>query len=284
VRVVSLCPSLTELVCDLGLADALVGVTRYCMHPADAVARIEKVGGTKDPRIGRIVELAPDLVLLNEEENRREDAEALADAGLRYHVTRPRTPAETAVMVREVGALLACEEAAEAIALDIEERSERVRRAARGRPPVRWAYLIWRKPWMTVNSDTFSDALLTQAGGVNVFGGRAERYPAVTAAEIAAADPAAVFLSTEPFPFEEKHADELAGATGLGRERFRIVDGELLSWHGSRTPRGVDYAERVIREVARRRLETPTSGSAVRPPAKTIRIMIISILFQETRR
>ncbi len=126
-----------------------------------------------------------------------------------------------------------------------------MRRAARGRPTVRWAYLIWRKPWMTVNSDTFIDALLTQAGGHNVFGGRDERYPAVSAAEIAAADPAVVLLSTEPFPFADARADELAQATGLGPERFRIVDGQLLSWHGSRTPAGIDYAERVIREARR---------------------------------
>lgn len=249
-RIVSLCPSVTELICDLGLAEALVGVTRYCVHPAAVVEKIEKVGGTKDPRIGRIVELAPDVALLNEEENRREDAAALEGAGLFCHVTMPRTPAETAAMVRDVGALVERREAAERIARDIEERSERVRRAARGRAAVRWAYLIWRKPWMTVNSDTFVDALLTQAGGRNVFGDRSERYPAVSAAEIAAADPAAVLLSTEPFPFAEKHIDELARATGLGRDRFRIVDGELLSWHGSRTPRGIDYAERVIREAA----------------------------------
>lgn len=249
VRIVSLCPSVTELICDLGLAADLVGISRYCVHPAAVVEKIEKVGGTKDPRIARIVELAPDVVLLNEEENRREDAEALEEAGLRLHVTLPRTPAETAAMVREVGALLERGEAAERIARDIEKRSERVRRAARGRPAVRWAYLIWRKPWMTVNSDTFVDALLAQAGGRNVFGDRTERYPEVTAEEIAAADPAAVLLASEPFPFEEKHVDELAEATGLGRGRFRLVDGELLSWHGSRTPRGIDYAERVIREA-----------------------------------
>lgn len=261
-RIVSLCPSVTELICDLGLAEALVGVTRYCVHPAAVVGTIEKVGGTKDPRIGRIVELAPDVVLLNEEENRREDAVALERAGLSCHVTMPRTPAETAAMVREIGALVERREAAEEIARDVEARSERVRRAARARPAVRWAYLIWRKPWMTVNSDTFVDALLTQAGGANVFGDRAERYPAVSAEEIAAADPAAVLLSTEPFPFEDQHADELAEATGLGRGRFRIVDGELLSWHGSRTPRGIDYAEAVIRELAESESARPQEDRA----------------------
>ena len=119
-RLVSLCPSLTELVFDLGRGPELVGVTEWCVHPADGVARIEKVGGTKDPRIARIVELAPDLVLMNEEENRREDAAALAAAGVRVSTTFPRDCAGTAEMVREIaraldrgarGEEIACEQA-----------------------------------------------------------------------------------------------------------------------------------------------------------------------------
>lgn len=259
-RIVSLCPSLTELVCDLGLADVLVGVTRYCVHPAEVVAGIEKVGGPKNPKIERIVELGPDVVLLNEEENRREDAEALAAAGLSCHSDLPVTTDDTAAMVRSVGDVLGRRAQAEAIARDIEERSRRVRRHAAGRPPVRWAYLIWRKPWMAVNSDTFIDALLAQAGGSNVFGDHPERYPAVSAEELTAAAPDTVLLATEPFPFEERHADELAAATGLDRERFRIVDGELLSWHGSRTPRGIDYAEQVI-DAARTSLTEAESSA-----------------------
>jgi ABC-type hemin transport system substrate-binding protein len=102
-RIVSLCPSLTELVFDLGLGDSLVGVTKFCIHPADGVREIEKVGGTKTPKIERIAELAPDLVLLNEEENRLEDAEALQAAGLVCHVSFPKTAVETAGMVRSIG-------------------------------------------------------------------------------------------------------------------------------------------------------------------------------------
>lgn len=245
-RVISLCPSLTELVCDLGLTEDLVAITQYCVHPAEVVAGIEKVGGPKNPQLNRIVELAPDLVLLNEEENRREDAEALAKAGLACHTSLPVTPEDTAVMVRSIGAALGRPDQAEAIACDIEQRAQRVRQAAQGRPKVRWAYLIWRKPWMVVNAETFIDALLSLAGGVNVFGDHPERYPAVSAEQIAEAEPDIVLLATEPFPFEEKHIDELADANGLARDRFCIVDGELLSWHGSRTPRGIDYAEGVI--------------------------------------
>ena len=246
-RIVSLCPSLTELVFDLGLGGSLVGITKWCVHPAERVGAVEKVGGTKDPDVARIAALAPDLVLLNEEENRVEDAEALRSAGVPLHVSFPRTVQDTADMVRSIGAAVGRPAGAERIARDIEARAARARAAAAGAPPVRFAYLIWRKPWMAVNADTFAHALLALAGGDNVFGGRAERYPEITAAELAAAEPDLVLLATEPFPFTEKHAEELALATGLPRARFRIADGEYLSWHGSRTPAGIDYAAGLLR-------------------------------------
>lgn len=250
-RIVSLCPSLTELVYALGRGDTLVGRTKFCVHPADQVDGVETVGGTKNPAIARILALAPDLVLMNEEENRREDAEALARAGVRLHVSFPRDAQQTADTVRALGAALAADGPAACIATDIEARSARVqaavaRRAAAGHPAVRWAYLIWRRPWMAVNRDTFVHALLAQAGGENVFGALRTRYPEVSAEQLTAADPAVVFLASEPFPFAERHADELAEATGLPRERFRLVDGELLSWHGARTPAGIDYAAQLL--------------------------------------
>jgi ABC-type Fe3+-hydroxamate transport system substrate-binding protein len=252
VRIVSLCPSLTELVFDLERGDELVGITKFCVHPAERVGAIETVGGTKDPHVERIAALAPDVVLMNAEENRVEDAEALRAAGLRLHTSMPRTLEETAAMVRSIGVALGREERAEAIALDIEARSARVRESAAGARPVRFAYLIWRKPWMAVNADTFAHALLAQAGGVNVFAGRPERYPEVTVDELCALDPELVLLCTEPFPFRGEHADELAHASGLPRERFRIADGEYLSWHGSRTPAGIDYAAALIAEARAR--------------------------------
>jgi len=251
-RLVSLCPSLTELVFALERGEDLVGVTRFCVHPAEGVEGIEQVGGTKDPDVARIAALAPDLVLMNREENRVEDAEALRAAGLRVHDSMPRTLAETAAMVRSIGAALGRPEPGEAIARDIETRAERVRRRVASSPRVRFAYLIWRKPWMSVNADTFAHALLELGGGANVFGDRPVRYPEVTAEALAEADPELVLLSTEPFPFEEKHAAELARLTGLARSRFALADGEYLSWHGSRTPAGIDYAAGLI-ESARRR-------------------------------
>ena len=245
-QIVSLCPSLTELVFDLGLGEDLVGITRFCVHPADRVGAVEQVGGTKDPDIARIIELAPDVVLLNEEENRVEDAEALSSAGVPSHVSFPRTVRDTAEMVRSIGARLERPTEAETIARDIELRRDRVGARASGTAPVRWAYMIWRKPWMAVNRDTFTHDLLALAGGENVFADADERYPEVTLAELTGSDPGLVLLGSEPFPFEAKHADELAEATGLPRERFVLADGEYLSWHGSRTPDGIDYAEALI--------------------------------------
>lgn len=246
-RIVSLCPSLTELVFDLGLGDALVGRTKFCVHPTGRVDAVEKVGGTKNPKLERVIELAPDLVLMNDEENRKEDATALAAAGLRIHSSMPRTPAETAAMVRSIGFALARSREAELIAADIERRADRVRRDAVRYPPVRYACLIWRDPIMTISDDTFIAGLLSLAGGQNVFATQSDRYPVISAADLHHADPLLILLPNEPFPFQDKHVEELVTLTRLPRDRFRLADGELLSWHGSRTPRGIDYAESLIR-------------------------------------
>ncbi len=245
-RIVSLCPSLTELVFDLGRGPDLVGVTRYCVHPAEGVAAVEKVGGTKDPDLDRILALEPDLVLLNREENRREDAEALAEAGIHCHASLPRDCAQTARMVREIAAEARRSADGERIAWDIERRAARVREGARGKARVRWAYLVWHGPCMTVNDDTYAAALLNQAGGANAFGAHPDRYPRIEVRELAEAAPELVLLCTEPYRFREEHADGLAADTGLARERFRIADGEYLSWYGSRTPAGIDYAGGLI--------------------------------------
>lgn len=257
-RLVSLCPSLTELVFDLGAGEALVGRTKFCIHPADGVAALEKLGGTKNPRVSRIVELAPDLVLMNMEENRREDAVALRAAGIAVHASMPRTVGDTANMVRDIAAAIGREATGAAIAHDIEQRAARVTAAARGAPAVAYAYLIWRAPWMTINGDTFIDAMLSLPGGRNVFADRAARYPEVTIDELRAASPDVVCLASEPFPFTERHVAELASLTGWDAERFVLVDGELLSWHGSRTPAGIDYAEGVISSARRPSRMTPS--------------------------
>lgn len=266
-RLVSLCPSVTETVFALGRGADLVGVTEWCVHPRGAVEAIEKVGGTKSPDVERIVALAPDLVLLNEEENRREDAEALAAAGVRCHASLPQSPREVAEAVRSLGGALARAAAAEALARDIELGIERLERSRDDAPAVSYAYLIWRKPWMAAGEGTYVTGLLQVAGGRNALAERRERYPEITASELARANPRWVFLATEPLPFEEGHADELARASGLPRERFRIVDGELVSWHGARTPAGLDYASGLFSGAPPGASPSGGDGAAKAPPA-----------------
>jgi ABC-type Fe3+-hydroxamate transport system substrate-binding protein len=205
-----------------------------------------KVGGTKDPQVEQIAALVPDLVLMNGEENRREDYQALKGQGLTCHSTMPRTIQETAEMVRSIGAVLACVERAEEIAIEIERRAEAAQAAASEREPVSFAYLIWRDPLMSVNQDTFASDLLSNAGGVNVFAGKDERYPEVRMEELRAASPDKIFLCTEPYPFKSKDAVDLSVELDLPLEQIYIADGEYLSWHGSRTPAGIDYAASLI--------------------------------------
>jgi len=246
-RIVSLCPSLTELVFALGIGRELVACTKFCVHPARGVQKLKKVGGTKDPNLEAIQALRPDIVLMNDEENRREDYQELTEQGLNCYSTMPRTISETASMVRSIAAVLGRAEVGEELAVEIERRSVRVAEAAKDRDPVKFAYLIWMKPWMSVNKDTFAHALLSHAGGVNVFSGREERYPEVSLEELMEASPELILLCTEPFPFQSGHVVDLSVELGLPMDRILVADGELLSWHGARTPDGIDYADSLIR-------------------------------------
>ncbi|MDP6837378.1 MAG: helical backbone metal receptor [Planctomycetota bacterium] len=261
-RIVSLCPSLTEMLFDLGRGDELVGITDWCIHPAQAVSTVEKVGGTKTPDTARIIELAPDIVLLNDEENRLEDARVLEGAGINCLSTFPKTVLETAQMVRTIGAALcpATQDGDtdqgflpfEQLAGDIEDGHGLARARSVRLAPVRFAYLIWRQPWMAVGADTYASDLIGLAGGENVLAGSIERYGEVEPATLAAARPDLVLLCTEPFPFDETHAAELADLTGLPRASFSVADGEFISWHGSRTPAGIDYAADLLDAVRQR--------------------------------
>jgi ABC-type hemin transport system substrate-binding protein len=227
-RIVSLVPSLTELVAWLGRAEALVGRTRFCVEPAEVVARVAIVGGTKNPRVKRIVALAPDLVLANKEENRREDVEALQAAGLQVAVTDPDTVEEAVRMIGAIGRLLGTEGRAESLCADI--RGElRVQAAARPRVFVP----VWWEPLMGLGSMSYGHDLLERAGAVNVLRER-PRYPEVTLEVVAALKPDLVLLPDEPFPFKDAHRAlfrDVAPAT--------VVDGKLLWWYGPRIPQAL---------------------------------------------
>lgn len=235
-RVVSLVPSLTELVVSLGAGDSLVGRTRYCVHPPAAVANVPVLGGTKDPDLAGVLACAPDLVLMNEEENRREDHDALRAAGLRCASFLPRRVDDVPTMVREVGTLLGRDPVGEELAAEIETCAAAARSDAVG-AGASYAYLIWRRPWMVAARDTYIGGLLSVGGARNVFDAG---YPEVSPEALRAADPDLVFLSSEPYPFREDHIDELTRDVGLPRARFRLVDGRVLSWHGAATLAGLE--------------------------------------------
>src|SRR5215212_7174735 len=147
-RIVCLVPSITETLFALGLGGQIVGVTEYCTHPPDEIARVMKVGGTKDPHIENIVQLAPDLVIVNDEENRREDFSALTERGLSVYVTAPRTVADGVAMIGRLGPVLGCQTASEQMASRLRTLYERVAAEASAFPRLRVFCPIWRKPWM----------------------------------------------------------------------------------------------------------------------------------------
>ncbi|MBK6690209.1 MAG: ABC transporter substrate-binding protein [Deltaproteobacteria bacterium] len=246
-RIVSLCPSITETLIGLGLESQLVGVTRFCIHPAEVVAKLEKVGGTKTPELDRIRALAPDFIFMNEEENRREDYEALA-ADFRIDSTLPKKVREVPALLRHLGALTGTEALAEQQAQALEQSLEDL--AANPAPAFRYAYLIWREPWMAVNRDTYVADLWAQAGGIGVFDDHPDRYPIVRLAELADAAPDLLLLPDEPFPFQEKHRAELAGL--LPHTAIRLVSGDDCCWHGLRTRRGVELVGRLAKEPFKR--------------------------------
>ncbi len=256
-RIISLCPSITKLVFDLGAGADLVGVTKYCIEPREGVAGLEKLGGTKDPQLARIAALRPDLVLLNQEENRREDFEALVLAGIACHCSYPLDVPGAIEAVRSIAGAIGRAAAAEALVARIEAAWISATAGRSARAELRWAYLIWRKPWMAIGAGTYIDGLIAAVGGQNVLGGLGS-YPSISADLLATADPHLVFLSSEPFPFKEKHRLELAAQTGLPVERFVLASGELLSWHCSHTAEGLNYAMNLLDQAAARGLNAPT--------------------------
>ena len=244
-RIVSLVPSLTEALFELGLGQRVVGVTEWCIHPADGVREVPKVGGTKTPDRDAIVRLAPDLVIANHEENRRRDVEWLEAAGLRVWVTDPRTTAEGVALLAEVAELGASPERVAAIVRPVEAAYARAREEAAG-PRPRTFCPIWKDPWMSVGGDTYIHDLLTLCGAHNVFADEGDRrYPILTEEQIVAAAPEVILLPDEPYAFGPRDAAAFAKlpVPAADAGRIHLIDGTLVTWYGPR----IETALRVIR-------------------------------------
>ncbi len=237
-RIVSLVPSVTECLFDLGVGDRVVGRTDYCVSPPEALA-VPTVGGPKTVDPGRVDHLDPDLVLANREENDRSQVEALSRPGRRVHVAFPRTVAEVAAFLEELGPLVGR-------TLEARAEAERLRRALGQvpEPAVPVVCLVWKNPYLTVTGDTLTSSLVEAAGGANRFADRTGRYPPVTASEIAAVRPRVVLLPTDPYPFTAADAGELEAA--VPGCRVVVVQGEWLTWYGCRVPEALAGLRRVL--------------------------------------
>ncbi len=251
-RIVSLVPSLTETLFALGAGARVVGVTQYCTHPLEGIARISKVGGTKDPQLEKIVQLAPDLVILNDEENRREDFLWLAEQGLPLYVTAPRTVQDGIAMIAKLGAVLGCQNQSTRMVHTQQAIYDRVAAELAAHPRLRVFCPIWRKPWMAFNADTYADDMLWCCSGENILRSRPDRYFTTTLAEVSALSPQVVLLPSEPYPFALKHfihlkplADTPAGKGG----HFYCIDGLALCWYGPRIADGLEQISRLFAYV-----------------------------------
>jgi ABC-type Fe3+-hydroxamate transport system substrate-binding protein len=244
VRIVSLCPSITESLVALGLAEALVGVTRWCVRPREVTARLRKVGGTKDPDLAAILSLRPDLVFANMEENRREDVEALG-RDLDVDVSHPRRVADVPPLLRRWGLLTGTGKIAEEIASKVEDAAGRVERGLEAAAPFRALYLVWKNPWMIAGPRTYVADLLRLAGGVPSFeetGSSRSDYPATDEKAIVASRPDVLILPDEPYRFGEKDAAFWRNSLPASSSVVR-VPGDDWCWHGVRTLRGLVAAE-----------------------------------------
>jgi len=238
-RIVSLVPSLTELVCALGLADRLVGRTGFCVHPRETVRRVPKVGGTKTVKLEAVRALAPTHVILNMDENRRETAEALAEFVPHLVVTHPLGPLDNLALYRQFGAVFDCHRQAEALCTRFQEAYDATQRQSRDARKV--LYLIWKDPWMTVSRDTYISRTLALFGLYTVPEHSVDRYPRLGDITTPGAD--LILLSTEPYRFRELHREEIQALTG---QPTLLVNGEMTSWYGPRAIAGLKYLTRFL--------------------------------------
>jgi ABC-type Fe3+-hydroxamate transport system substrate-binding protein len=233
-RIVSLVPSQTELLYALGLDEEVVGITKFCVHPNEWFRNKQRVGGTKTVHLDRVAALFPDLIIANKEENTKEEIEALCRL-YPVWISDIKTVADGLEMIRAVGAITGKAAEADALAAHIFAAFDVLGQNA---TPKRVAYYIWKDPWMCAGGDTFISDVIGKMGWENVLNGKL-RYPEVSPAELVGSGVELVLLSSEPYPFKQKHIDELHAL--LPGVEVLLVDGEMFSWYGSRMKEAVVY-------------------------------------------
>ena len=235
-RIISLVPSLTELLVDLGLEDLIVGVTKFCVHPSHLRKQVEVIGGTKKVHVDKVEALNPDFVIANKEENTKEDIEGIAKF-CPVFVSDIKTPVDTADLLKVLGVIF-----------DKSALTDNINERLKSALPLdlfsgqRVAYLIWKNPYMTIGGDTYIQSIMTTLGLQNAFGHQ-DRYPQITIDDLIGAKLDFVFLSSEPFPFKQEHIDELS--SHLPGVQIVLVDGEAFSWYGTRLLKIDNYFRRL---------------------------------------
>ena len=242
-RIISLVPSQTELLFDLGLEKEVVGITKFCVHPEKWFREKSRVGGTKNVHPDRITALQPDLIIANKEENVKEQVEGLARQ-FPVWVSDVNTLPDAFEMMKSLGEITGRNEAAETLVTRISNRFSQLP-TPNTKPQT--AYLIWKDPYMTVGGDTFIHHLLETAGFCNLFAAQT-RYPQITVEDLQHAGCQLLLLSSEPYPFSQKHVDELQKQ--LPGTTILLVDGEMFSWYGSRLLQAPSYFQKLRQQIA----------------------------------
>jgi ABC-type Fe3+-hydroxamate transport system substrate-binding protein len=248
-RIVSLVPSQTELLYHLGLEEEVVGITKFCVHPAHWFRQKTRIGGTKNIDIAKIRALQPQLIIANKEENLQEQVEALM-AEFPVWVSDIHTLEDALQMIQRVGAITGRAEPALQLSTQIRQQFDQLRLTTSVNFPVQQAaYFIWRNPWMVAGGGTFIHEMLKACGWQNIFADT-PRYPAISLSRLQAAFSAVaperqlILLSSEPYPFKEQHITEIQ--TVLPQAQILLVDGEMFSWYGSRLLEAPGYFQQLF--------------------------------------
>jgi len=239
-RIISVVPSQTELLYDLGLENEVIGITKFCVHPESWFRTKERIGGTKKLNIEKIRSLKPDLIIANKEENEQAQIEELAKE-FPVWISDIQTLPQALQMMQVVGLITGTEQKANELVEEIVAGFTKLHKAA---TPKRVAYFIWYNPWMTVGKDTFISNMIQTIGWQNVFADTS-RYPEIALQDLKERNPDLVLLSSEPYPFKEKHVEEIKSV--LPNADVRLVDGEMFSWYGSRMKEAVAYMETLVK-------------------------------------
>ena len=243
-RIISLVPSQTELLVDLGLADKLVGVTKFCVHPKKIRKQSNVVGGTKQVHLDKIASLNPDIILCNKEENTPEMVDELQKIAP-VHVSDVNTLPEAFQLMRQYGVIFNCDLAIEEMLAAINQKQQQLQQQINKAPLKKVAYFIWKDPWMVAANQTFIHHILHLAGYQNAYTHQS-RYPVIDWNKFPQVD--FIFLSSEPFPFKEKHIQEIPENL---QDKVVLVDGEFFSWYGSRLLKAMSYFINLHKEINR---------------------------------